>query len=155
MNPDEIAPYLESHDCVLSALGVRGICIFKVTFYLDSMKSITAAMRKANLKRLICVTSFYSKRKNKIKIDLINFIRSNAFDLFFHKADTIYPQIYKFLLRPMIGRQLDSMNEMEEYLVSQCSDLDYTIVRPPRLQDEPLKGLLKNINVKILIEYLS
>lgn len=64
MNPDEIAPYLESHDCVLSALGVRGICIFKVTFYLDSMKSITAAMRKANLKRLICVTSFYSKRKN-------------------------------------------------------------------------------------------
>lgn len=60
---------------------------------------------------------------------------------FFFKADTVYPQIYKFLLRPMIGRQLDSMNEMEEYLVSQCSDLDYTIVRPPRLQDEPLKGL--------------
>ena len=63
LKEDELATILQNQDCVLSALGVRGICVFKVTFYLESMKSIVAAMRKANVKRLICVTSFYSKRK--------------------------------------------------------------------------------------------
>lgn len=45
----------------------------------------------------------------------------------------------------MIGRQLDSMNEMEDFLTKQCQDIDYTIVRPPRLLDEPLKGMLNHI----------
>lgn len=52
------------------------------------------------------------------------------------------------VLRPMIGRQLDSMNEMEDYLTSKCQDIDYTIVRPPRLLDAPLKGLKINFDFK-------
>lgn len=64
----------------------------------------------------------------------------------------------------MIGRQLDSMNEMEEFLTSQCQDIDYTIVRPPRLVDEPLKGKrFKNLRFKnwyfwfifVVINYLK
>lgn len=44
------------------------------------------------------------------------------------------------VLRPMIGRQLDNMDEMESYILKEASDLDYTIVRPPRLLDAPLLG---------------
>lgn len=62
LNSEELATHLEGHDCVLSALGVAGIALFKVTLYLDSMKSIVAAMKKANIKRLLCVSSFYSQR---------------------------------------------------------------------------------------------
>jgi hypothetical protein len=51
-----------------------------------------------------------------------------------------YPTIYKMVLRPMIGRQLDNMDEMESYILKEASDLDYTIVRPPRLLDAPLLG---------------
>jgi hypothetical protein len=52
-----------------------------------------------------------------------------------------YPFIFKLALRPMIGRQLDSMFIMEQYLENECQDLDYTIVRPPRLLDDRLIGL--------------
>jgi hypothetical protein len=45
------------------------------------------------------------------------------------------------MIRPMIGRHLDSMFIMEEYLEKECQDLDFTIVRPPRLLDEPIIGL--------------
>ena len=38
------------------------------------------------------------------------------------------------------GRQLDSMYEMEQWLFKEADDIEYTIVRPPRLLDEPLKG---------------
>lgn len=48
--------------------------------------------------------------------------------------------MYKIVMRPMLGRHLDSMNEMEEYLFNQCSDIDYTIIRPPRLLDSPISG---------------
>jgi biliverdin reductase/flavin reductase len=64
LNAEEVGTHLQGFDCVLSALGVTGIQIFKISFYLDSMKSIVAAMRKANVNRLLCVTSFYSKRKS-------------------------------------------------------------------------------------------
>lgn len=63
LNSDEVAEHLAGHDAVLSALGVTGVHFFKISFYLDSMKSIVAAMKKANIKRLLCVTSFYSQRK--------------------------------------------------------------------------------------------
>jgi hypothetical protein len=40
----------------------------------------------------------------------------------------------------MIGRQLDSMFVMEEYIFKEAQDIDYTIVRPPRLLDGPLSS---------------
>lgn len=48
--------------------------------------------------------------------------------------------MYRLVLRPMIGRHLDDMNEMEEFLFKEAGDIDFTIVRPPGLLDEPLKG---------------
>ena len=58
------------------------------------------------------------------------------------QADNKYPLSYKVFLRPMIGRQLDSMYEMEEYLFNEAiQDINFTIVRPPRLMDYPLSGI--------------
>jgi biliverdin reductase / flavin reductase len=45
----------------------------------------------------------------------------------------------------MIGRQLDDLNVMEQYLFDNCSDLDYTIVRPPGLTNDPLDSTRKEI----------
>ena len=45
----------------------------------------------------------------------------------------------------MIGRQLDNMYEMEEWLAKECQDIDYTVVRPPRLSDKPLICKLNRI----------
>ena len=36
------------------------------------------------------------------------------------------------------GRQLDDQYKMEEFLMKESKDIDYTIVRPPRLTDDPL-----------------
>jgi hypothetical protein len=52
-----------------------------------------------------------------------------------------YPFKFRLFIRPMIGRHLDSMFVMEQYLENECQDLDYTIVRPPRLLDDPMIGL--------------
>lgn len=54
-----------------------------------------------------------------------------------------YPFMFKIVIRPMIGRHLDSMYVMEQYLENECQDIDYTIVRPPRLLDDPMIGMWK------------
>jgi putative NADH-flavin reductase len=63
LNSEEIVKHLEGQDAVLSALGVPGIHILRISLYSDSIKSIVAAMRKANIKRLLCITSLYTQRK--------------------------------------------------------------------------------------------
>lgn len=118
---DKLSSCLEGHDCVLSALGAQGL-IYKTKFYLETMQSIIAAMRKVKIRRIICITSQYAK------------------------PDPNYPIIYKLLLRPLLGRVLDSMFEMEQWMFSECNDIDYTIVRPPGLGDQPLQD--KKVEVK-------
>jgi hypothetical protein len=63
MNPLELTTHMEGRTAVLSALGQPGLQISGMTFYEDSMKSIVTAMRNAKVKRLICMTSFYTKCK--------------------------------------------------------------------------------------------
>ncbi|CAF1134051.1 unnamed protein product [Adineta ricciae] len=113
MNPLDLTAHMEGRTAVLSALGQPGLQIAGMTFYEDSMKSIVTAMRNAKIKRLICVTAFYTKYQPEK-----------------------YPFKFKLIIRPMIGRHLDSMYVMEEFLEKECQDLDYTIVRPPRLLDD-------------------
>ena len=50
----------------MSALGVAELVVLPVSLCLDSMKAIVAAMNHNEIKRLICVTSFYTKRKQLI-----------------------------------------------------------------------------------------
>jgi len=116
LNANELAPHLANIEAVLSGLGAPGIHLFKITLYKQSIVSIVNAMRKNNVKRLLAVTSMFSKPN-----------------------EPNYPGMVKIVLRPMIGRQLDSMNEMEEYLVKEAQDLEWILFRPPRLLDGPLQ----------------
>jgi biliverdin reductase / flavin reductase len=52
----------------------------------------------------------------------------------------VYPWIFRWLIRPLLGRHLDSMFIMEEYLEHECQDIDFTIVRPPQLVNTRLIG---------------
>ena len=70
MNIDQVAENLIGHDCVLSALGAPGVHFSKVKFYLESIQSIVAAMRQAYIKRLICVTAWYTKRNFLIESNM-------------------------------------------------------------------------------------
>ncbi len=139
MNADELATHLTGFDAVLSALGAPGIHLFKISLYTESMKSIVTAMKKSNLKRLLCVTSFYTKG-NWFFLWFHDYVIIIRLFFYFLANEPGYPTIYKIVLRPMIGRQLDNMDEMENYILKEGSDLDYTIVRPPRLLDSPLLG---------------
>jgi hypothetical protein len=46
----------------MSSLGVAELVFMPVSLCLDSMKAIIEAMNQTGIKRLICVTSFYTKR---------------------------------------------------------------------------------------------
>jgi hypothetical protein len=62
-----------------------------------------------------------------------------------------YPFAFRLFIRPMIGRHLDSMFVMEQFLEKECQDLDYTIVRPPRLLDDPMIGKFEIQSIWIII----
>jgi hypothetical protein len=143
MNPLDLAKHMEGCIAVLSALGQHGLQISSMTFYEDSMKSIVSAMRNANIKRLICMTSFYTKCKFVLEIKHVNM---NYLD-----QPEKYPFIFRLFIRPMIGRHLDSMFVMEEYLEKECQDLDYTIVRPPRLLDDRMIGEFEMLSFYLLL----
>jgi hypothetical protein len=59
-----------------------------------------------------------------------------------------YPFAFRLFIRPMIGRHLDSMFIMEQYLENECQDLDYTIVRPPRLLDDRMIGEFEILSIR-------
>lgn len=40
------------------------------------------------------------------------------------------------VLRPLL-KNLKSMASMEDYLEQQCADINYTVVRPPGLNEKP------------------
>ncbi|CAF2449579.1 unnamed protein product [Rotaria sp. Silwood2] len=114
MNPIDLAKHMKGRTAVLSALGYPGYTIWPITFYEDSIRSIVTAMRQANIKRFIGITSMYSKYQPQ------------------------YPFMIRFLIRPMISRTLDSMFNMEEHLEKECQDLEYTIIRPPVLVNDSI-----------------
>ena len=63
MKSANLIEHLKGQDCVLSALGAPGTYVFSsCKVYTESMESIVSAMRKAGLKRLICITAMYTKR---------------------------------------------------------------------------------------------
>lgn len=90
MNPDELSKHFNGRLAVLSALGQPGFHMKALTFYQDSIKSLVTAMRTANIKRLICMTSMYTKCKRKefnvfstIKIDRLSLIQINLKNIHF------------------------------------------------------------------------
>jgi putative NADH-flavin reductase len=110
----ELAEILEGQECVLSAFGPR-VPIAKTDHHLlrDFATALTTAMMRAGIKRAI--------------------IESTAF-LF---KDSVLPPTYLFgrLLFPSVVADATGMEQ-----IFKRSELNYTLVRPPRLTNGPHTG---------------
>ena len=110
MSEAELADALPRHDAVLSVLGTRGLGA--TTVLVDSSRATIAAMRKSGVRRLVILSSALLDSH----IGLINRIVSRT-----------------------ILRHFSSDQRAMERLVTQ-SDLDWTLLRPPRMTDSAPDG---------------
>jgi putative NADH-flavin reductase len=114
LNASELEEILGGHDCVLSAFGLR-VPIAKTDRHLlrDFATALTTAMTRARMKRVI--------------------IESTAF-LF---KDSVFPPTYLFgrLLFPGVVADATGMEQ-----IFKRSELNFTLVRPPRLTNGPHTG---------------
>ncbi|KAJ6657458.1 hypothetical protein lerEdw1_002393 [Lerista edwardsae] len=112
---NQLSAHFQGQDAILSCLGFPYKIFSAISGYTDSMKAITAAARLCQVKCIITMTSWYTAPKSG----------QNA------------PASVRFLLLPLIRSVLTNMHQMENYLKEECGDLDWTVVRPPGLQNAP------------------
>lgn len=114
---EQLVGPLKGMDAVLSSLGSRAGIWTPCSLYTDSIITITSAMRKAGVNRLVCVTAWGSKDEAGL------------------------PWIISWFLKPLFLRNvLPNMGEMEDFLQEKCSDINYTVVRPPGLTSNASSG---------------
>jgi putative NADH-flavin reductase len=110
MSDAELADALPDHDAVLSVLGTRGLGATSVLE--DSSRATIAAMRKAGIRRLVILSSALLDAH----IGVVNRIVSRT-----------------------LLRHFSSDQRAMEKLVT-ASDLDWTVLRPPRMTDSAPEG---------------
>ncbi|CAG5125837.1 unnamed protein product [Candidula unifasciata] len=109
--------HMQGCDAVLSALGGRGGITTPCDIYTQSAKAVVSAMRDTGVKRFVAVTAWGTK------------------------DDPGLPFFWRWVLKPSFLRNLvRDMELFEDFLLSDCSDINYTIVRPPRLTNNPSTG---------------
>ncbi|MCW2863967.1 MAG: hypothetical protein JWP48_5675 [Actinoallomurus sp.] len=116
-DPADVGPAVDGADAVLSALGHRGPG--SATVCADGGRAIAAAMGKAGVRRLLVVS---------------------AAGLVTDAGDGL---VTRYVVKPLILERLlkgafADMRLCEEEV--RASDLDWTIVRPPRLTDKEPTG---------------
>lgn len=113
LEPHTLDQPMAGQDAVVSALGVRSRT--PTTVYSDGVANIMRAMQAANVRRLLCVSA-------------------TGLDP--------GPLLQRWLAKPILWRLFKDMYtdlvRMEEKV--KHSDLEWTIVRPPRLTDGLRKG---------------
>jgi len=114
-NEETFVDKIAGHDAVISCLGFPPAKP-SVTGYTTATKAIVGAMRSNGLKRLVVCHSWYTN------------LESRGQAIFF----------IRWFLIPMIKSVLDNMSETEDWLSSECSDIEYTVVRPAGLQNKPI-----------------
>jgi len=114
---DSVSESVAGCDAVLSCLGSRASPWRAVSMYSDSMKHIVAGMRKAGVNRLVVVTASCTK------------------------SEPGNPWLVEWVLKPVfLGRVLTDMARMEDYLRGEeCSDINFTIVKPNGLTDNKIQ----------------
>ena len=101
-------------DAVLSALGTRSAR--PTTLFSESTHNVIGAMDKHGVRRLVCITGIgVGDSKGHVGF------------------------LYDRIIRPFVVRNVYEDKERQEEAIKQ-SDLDWVIVRPARLTDEPAKG---------------
>ncbi|RJL32884.1 NAD(P)-dependent oxidoreductase [Bailinhaonella thermotolerans] len=112
----ELTPHVEGRDAVISAIGHRGGG--PTTVCRDVARAAGAAMAKTGVRRLLLV--------------------SNS-GMIIDENDAIYTRLLvKPLLKWFLRHGYADMAEMERETFA--TDLDWTVVRPPRLTDKPRTG---------------
>jgi putative NADH-flavin reductase len=101
-------------DAVLSALGTRSTR--PTTLFSESTSNVISAMRQHGVRRLVCITG-------------IGTGESKGHGGF----------LYDRIILPFVLKNVYEDKDRQEEAIKQ-SDLDWVIVRPARLTDEPAKG---------------
>ncbi len=117
LDPATLAPAMAGCDAVVSSLGATAAYRAPTTLYSDGMRNIIQAMRAAGVGRLVAVTAAPLSRD---------------------KDDTLRSRLINKVLWTFIKELYSDMARMEE--VIRTSDLDWTIVRPPKLTNKPPTG---------------
>jgi biliverdin reductase/flavin reductase len=106
---------MEGHDVIFSCLGFppdrSG-----VTGYTKATQAIVEGMQANNVKRFVMCHSWYTEEKS----------RGEA------------PWYLRWTLIPMIRPILDNMFQVETWLQTESKDIEYTVVRPPGLNNNAL-----------------
>jgi len=105
MSATELADALPGHDAVLSVLGTRGLGATSVLE--DGSRATIAAMRKTGVKRLVILSSAL--------------------------LDTQIGLVNRIVGRTLLRHFSRDQRAMEKLVTA--SDLDWTILRPPRMSD--------------------
>uniref|UniRef100_A0A2C9KPT6 NAD(P)-binding domain-containing protein n=2 Tax=Biomphalaria glabrata TaxID=6526 RepID=A0A2C9KPT6_BIOGL len=117
LKSEEIAENLKGCDAVLSAIGGRPGIMTPCDIYSKSGEAVVKAMRETGVKRFIAITAWGTK------------------------DDPDLPFVWKWVLKPSFLRNIvKDMEIFEDYLLKECSDINYTVVKPPRLTNEPSNG---------------
>ncbi|WP_329006094.1 NAD(P)H-binding protein [Kribbella sp. NBC_00709] len=119
MDPQAVAPVLEGHDAVLSALGPRPSGLS--TVLTDGAQSILQAMGDSGVRRFLVVS--------------VAGIHSTGDDPF-----TKY--VVKPILRRFLRESFADARRMEDLV--RASDVDWTIACPPRLTNGAAKGTFRS-----------
>jgi putative NADH-flavin reductase len=110
MSEEELADALPGNDAVLSVLGTRGLGATSVLE--DSSRATIAAMRTAGVKRLIILSSALLDKN----IGVVN----------------------RIVARTLLRHFSSDQRAMEKLVTA--SDLDWTVLRPPRMTDSAPDG---------------
>jgi putative NADH-flavin reductase len=114
LDASEVEAAVAGHDAVLSALGTRSSR--PTTLFSESTHNLISAMDNHGVRRLVCITGI------------------GAGDSKGHVGF-----LYDRIILPFVVKNIYEDKERQEEAIKQ-SDLDWVIVRPARLTDEPAKG---------------
>jgi putative NADH-flavin reductase len=116
MDPAGITPAIAGADAVITAIGPHGTA--RSTLRADSTRSIMQAMRKADARRLLLISG-------SVVAD---------------EGESFY---LKYLLKPL-ARRTFLRHPYADFVAAEhevrASDLDWTIIRPPSLNNRPGTG---------------
>lgn len=115
---ESVAKGVEGTDVVICTVGVP-YTLKPVTVYSAASRHILDAMEKHGVRRFIGITSGGTHPGR----------------------DPVNPFFFERILKPIFHTLYDDMREMERIVMA--TDLDWTILRPPRLMDTPATGKVR------------
>jgi len=117
LDASEVEAAVAGQDAMLSALGTRSAR--RTSLFSESTHNLISAMDKHGVRRLVCITGIgVGDSKGHVGF------------------------LYDRIIRPFVVKNVYEDKERQEEAIKQ-SDLDWVIVRPARLSDEPAKGEYK------------